>query len=126
LEIVMNHWRSLMRAMRHPARRNGWLWAALGALVVVVGCEPTIDPTHYDQTCSQDDDCVAVVAGGVCSLGCSDGEGVINKGALPQFNDDLSSIQRACLVADTVDCIRSIQLRHPACSQGRCALVLPQ
>lgn len=90
---------------------------ALVALVAA-GCASRIDAASFDQSCTTDDDCVAVFTGDVCEeprCGCSND--AVNVGALADYQAAREAI--ACgPAASPVQC--ACPEATPFCRNGTC------
>ena len=72
----------------------------------------TIDVTSYDQSCTKDSDCLAVVAGTFCPGQCTCATGAINLGEAMRYKQALAPL-RECSCPG---------VGAPTCADGRCKL----
>ena len=82
-------------------RVESFLWAAgfFGAVVLSLQCSSnnsscSIDASHYDRSCKQDSDCIAVYSGSFCGSGsdtCACENAAISASAQSQYDSDLSA-----------------------------------
>lgn len=71
-----------------------------------------VDVAEYDQSCTEDSDCVAVKDGDIC-CGCPNA--AINKSDLDRYNDDLGTCSAQCDIGCVGDPI-------PVCVDKKCGL----
>jgi hypothetical protein len=100
------------------------LASASTVLAILVACNAELDnpieASSFDQSCSEDSDCVAVLEG---TLGCCGGDcGAINKVANAQYEADLTAITQSFDCAD-VSCPDTDCSFFPVtCVKGKCAV----
>lgn len=82
--------------------------------LLVVACTgvTVVDVADYDQSCTQDADCVAVKNGDIC-CGCPDA--AINKSELERYQDDLGECAAICEIGCT-------GAAKPVCVDKKCGL----
>ena len=96
----------------------------LAAALICSACGPQIiDPTKYDQTCTQDTDCVPVGSGDVCTpCGCA--STAVNTKDIAKYRADVEALKRGCGPKSTALCA-PCQQAEGACVQGACTVRYP-
>lgn len=92
--------------------------------VAAFSCEPAppaIEAADYDQACSQNSTCVAVITGNVCDT-CARTIDAVSEEALEEFTSDAALLQDACPPPrGVVDC-EPAPIRIPECIDGTCTV----
>jgi hypothetical protein len=101
--------------------------------------DPTIDPSHYDQSCTPANECVLTTSGNVCDRDCSltsiavfDGRvcgpfcddvgAAINGSESVRISEDITALRSQCSVPDIDGCVHTGP-PHAVCDHGRCRVV---
>jgi hypothetical protein len=105
-------------------RRSRLGASVLLAFGLLVACgsatNDTIHVTSYDQSCTKDTDCVAVLTG---TIGCCGGDcGAINKTAQAQYQAALASVTASVQCGDFSCPATDCSFFPAVCNAGKCAL----